>query len=122
MVVGHRRYVRPAGAETPAGWNRLTRRTRAAMVKRGELKYVLLGSGGGGRGGNSEITAWVQAHGTKVSGVSTSGGTLTSVGASPSVTIAHAALSDFLVESSGGGPMAIMTLKAWWSLPRSAMR
>ena len=48
----------------------------AAMVKRGELKYVLLGGGGGGRGGNSEITAWVQAHGTEVSGVSTSGGTL----------------------------------------------
>jgi hypothetical protein len=48
----------------------------AAMVKRGELKYVLLGSGGGGRGSNSEITAWVQAHGTQVSGVSTSGGTL----------------------------------------------
>lgn len=53
----------------------------AAMVKSGELKYILLSSdGGGGRGpgggSSSEISTWVQAHGTAVSGVSSTGGTL----------------------------------------------
>jgi 4-amino-4-deoxy-L-arabinose transferase-like glycosyltransferase len=51
------------------------------MVSKGELKYVLLGSGGGGggRGGSSDITQWVQEHGTAVSGITTSGGTLYAV-------------------------------------------
>jgi 4-amino-4-deoxy-L-arabinose transferase-like glycosyltransferase len=56
----------------------------AAMVKSGQLKYVLLGGGGGfggGRGGDSAITEWVQAHGTAVSGVSSTGGTLYKVSA-----------------------------------------
>jgi 4-amino-4-deoxy-L-arabinose transferase-like glycosyltransferase len=50
----------------------------AAMVKKGELKYVLLstGNGGGPGGGNSAITAWVKAHGKVVSSVATSAGTL----------------------------------------------
>jgi 4-amino-4-deoxy-L-arabinose transferase-like glycosyltransferase len=45
----------------------------AAMVAKGELKYVLLGGGGGGPGrgnGSSDLTAWVQAHGKAVSGFS----------------------------------------------------
>jgi 4-amino-4-deoxy-L-arabinose transferase-like glycosyltransferase len=47
------------------------------MVSSGQLKYVLLGGGGGmGRGGSSDITQWVQAHGTAVTGVTTSSGTL----------------------------------------------
>src|SRR6185436_4654409 len=41
-----------------------------AMVKAGELKYVLVGGGmGGGPGAgssSSELSAWVQAHGTAV--------------------------------------------------------
>jgi 4-amino-4-deoxy-L-arabinose transferase-like glycosyltransferase len=54
----------------------------AAMVKAGELRYVLIGGGGGmGRGGSSELSAWVQAHGTAVEGVTTSG-TLYAVSAS----------------------------------------
>jgi 4-amino-4-deoxy-L-arabinose transferase-like glycosyltransferase len=58
----------------------------ARMVAAGQLKYVLLSSGGGGGGlggggaapgGSSQsISAWVKAHGTLVTGVSVSGGTL----------------------------------------------
>ena len=49
-----------------------------AMVAKGELRYVLIGGGGGpgGRGGSDAIATWVQQHGTAVTGVSTSGGTL----------------------------------------------
>jgi len=47
------------------------------MVAKGELRYVLIGGGGpGGRGGSDAIATWVQQHGTAVTGVSTSGGTL----------------------------------------------
>jgi 4-amino-4-deoxy-L-arabinose transferase-like glycosyltransferase len=54
----------------------------ADMVANGELKYVLLGSGGGpGGGGSSALTAWVQAHGTPVTSVSASAGTLYAVSA-----------------------------------------
>jgi 4-amino-4-deoxy-L-arabinose transferase-like glycosyltransferase len=43
----------------------------AAMVAKGELKYVLISSdGGGGRGGNSALTSWVTSHGKQVSGYS----------------------------------------------------
>lgn len=54
------------------------------LVAAGRLHYILLGSaGGGGMGGNSkaDITAWVQAHGTKVSAAQYGG---TSSGASSS--------------------------------------
>jgi 4-amino-4-deoxy-L-arabinose transferase-like glycosyltransferase len=52
----------------------------AAMVKSGQLKYVLLGGDRGGPGGGSnDIATWVKAHGKAVSGVSTSGGTLYAV-------------------------------------------
>ena len=46
------------------------------LVRRGELRYVLVGGGGGpGGGGNaSQITSWVAKHGTKVTAVSSSGG------------------------------------------------
>jgi 4-amino-4-deoxy-L-arabinose transferase-like glycosyltransferase len=40
----------------------------AAMVKKGELKYVLLGGGGGPGGGSSALTEWVQQHGKLVTG------------------------------------------------------
>jgi hypothetical protein len=41
------------------------------MVAKGELKYVLISSdGGGGRGGNSALTSWVTSHGKQVSGYS----------------------------------------------------
>ena len=56
----------------------------AAMVKSGQLKYVLLGEGGGRGGpggGSTDIATWVKAHGKAVSGVSTSGGTLYAVSA-----------------------------------------
>src|SRR4051812_367070 len=47
------------------------------MVAKGELRYVLIGGGGpGGRGGSDAIATWVQRHGTAVTSVSTSGGTL----------------------------------------------
>ncbi|MDX6729502.1 MAG: hypothetical protein QOK49_4307 [Baekduia sp.] len=50
----------------------------AQMVAGGELRYVLIGSGGGGPGGGASqaITTWVKAHGTVVSGVTTAAGTL----------------------------------------------
>ena len=56
----------------------------AAMVKAGQLKYVLLSDGGmgggpGGQGSSSAIATWVKAHGSAVSGVSSSGGTLYAV-------------------------------------------
>ncbi|MDA0182926.1 glycosyltransferase family 39 protein [Solirubrobacter phytolaccae] len=52
-----------------------------AMVSGGELQYVLVSEGGGGRGGpggggSSEITEWVTAHGTAVTDIDTSNGTL----------------------------------------------
>ena len=49
------------------------------LVQSGQLRYVLLGGGGGGPGGQGSaqaITAWVQQHGTAVTGVTTNGGTL----------------------------------------------
>jgi 4-amino-4-deoxy-L-arabinose transferase-like glycosyltransferase len=47
------------------------------MVASGQLKYVLIGGGGmGGRGSSSAITQWVQKHGTAVTSVTTSSGTL----------------------------------------------
>jgi hypothetical protein len=61
-----------------------------AMVAKGELKYVLLsgtgdGGGFGGRGGpggtSQALGAWVQQHGTAVSGVTTNGATLYHVSA-----------------------------------------
>jgi hypothetical protein len=49
----------------------------ATMVAKGELKYVLISSGGGlGGGSQSALTSWVKAHGTVVTAVSVSGGTL----------------------------------------------
>jgi 4-amino-4-deoxy-L-arabinose transferase-like glycosyltransferase len=56
----------------------------ASMVANGELRYVLLGasSGGGPGGGASEsLTTWVEAHGTAVTAVTTSAGTLYAVSA-----------------------------------------
>jgi 4-amino-4-deoxy-L-arabinose transferase-like glycosyltransferase len=55
----------------------------AAMVARGELKYVLISSGnGGGPGGASNaLTTWVKAHGTAVTAVSVGSGTLYKVSA-----------------------------------------
>jgi 4-amino-4-deoxy-L-arabinose transferase-like glycosyltransferase len=53
----------------------------SAMVAKGELKYVLLSSGGMGGGSSSALQTWVKSHGTAVSGVSTSGGTLYRVSA-----------------------------------------
>jgi 4-amino-4-deoxy-L-arabinose transferase-like glycosyltransferase len=57
----------------------------AKLVAGGELKYVLISSGGsGGPGGGSStgsaITSWVKAHGNAVTGVTVSGGTLYRVG------------------------------------------
>ena len=53
----------------------------AQMVADGELKYVLVGGGGmgggpGGRGASSELTAWIEEHGTAVEGVGSGNGTL----------------------------------------------
>lgn len=54
----------------------------AQMVRDGELKYVLVSSGGGRPGGGSSaLNAWVQEHGTAVTAVTVSGGTLYAVGA-----------------------------------------
>jgi 4-amino-4-deoxy-L-arabinose transferase-like glycosyltransferase len=56
----------------------------ASMVAAGQLKYVLVSSGGpGGRSGGgtaSSIDTWVKAHGTAVTGLTVSGGTLYKVG------------------------------------------
>lgn len=61
----------------------------AQMVQDGELKYVLVSSGGGrggaggpGSGGSSALNEWVTAHGKAVTDVTVSGGTLYLVGAS----------------------------------------
>ncbi len=58
----------------------------SAMVAKGELKYVLVSSGGAsgrpGGGSNSSLTTWVKQHGKAVSGLGTSGGTLYLVTAS----------------------------------------
>jgi len=54
----------------------------AELVESGQLKYVLLGGQGGGPGGGaSEISAWVQEHGTAVEDAGTTAGTLYRVGA-----------------------------------------
>ncbi len=59
----------------------------AKLVSSGQLKYVLISSGGigaggpGGAGGSSQsITTWIKAHGTVVKAVSVSGATLYRVG------------------------------------------
>ncbi len=56
----------------------------AAMVHKGELKYVLVSSSGGGgpsgAGNQQAINSWVRTHGTAVTGLSISGGTLYRVG------------------------------------------
>jgi 4-amino-4-deoxy-L-arabinose transferase-like glycosyltransferase len=52
----------------------------AAMVAKGQLKYVLVGGGGPG-GGSSAVTTWVQQHGTAVTSLGTTGGTLYAVSA-----------------------------------------
>ena len=51
------------------------------MVADGELKYVLLGDGRGPGGGDGDVSAWVQAHGTAVTGVETGDQTLYEVAA-----------------------------------------
>ena len=55
------------------------------LVADGDLRYVLLSADGQGRGGpggtSSDITAWVQEHGTVVDGVETGGQTLYEVAA-----------------------------------------
>ncbi|WP_040950056.1 ArnT family glycosyltransferase [Gorillibacterium massiliense] len=40
-----------------------------ALVEKGEVKYFLIGGGmgGGGRGGNSEVTQWIQENGKAIS-------------------------------------------------------
>jgi 4-amino-4-deoxy-L-arabinose transferase-like glycosyltransferase len=56
----------------------------AAMVRKGEVKYVLVGSGGGGGmggGSSSDLTTWIKAHGRQVSGVTVASGTLYAVSA-----------------------------------------
>ena len=55
-----------------------------AMVKAGELRYVLVGGGmGGGPGGSSssELSTWVQEHGTAVTDAGVTSGTLYEVSA-----------------------------------------
>jgi hypothetical protein len=52
------------------------------MVAKGELRYVVIGSGGGGPGGTSDaLSTWVKAHGTAVTSVTVGGGTLYRVSA-----------------------------------------
>ena len=54
----------------------------AELVADGELSYVLIGSQGGAPGGSSsDVTTWVQEHGTAVESVSTDGMTLYRVSA-----------------------------------------
>jgi 4-amino-4-deoxy-L-arabinose transferase-like glycosyltransferase len=52
----------------------------AEMVRKGEVRYVLVGSGGG-MGGSSDLTTWIKAHGRQVSGVTVASGTLYAVSA-----------------------------------------
>ena len=55
-----------------------------AMVKAGELKYVLVGGGGGmgaRRRSSSELSTWAQEHGTAVTDAGVSNGTLYEVSA-----------------------------------------
>ena len=37
-----------------------------ALVESGKLKYFMVSSGGGGRGGSSEVLQWIQENGTEV--------------------------------------------------------
>ena len=56
----------------------------AAMVKAGELRYVLVGGGGmGGPAGSSssELATWAEAHGTAVTDAGVTNGTLYEVSA-----------------------------------------
>ena len=38
----------------------------AGLVGEGELKYFITSASGGGRGGNSELSAWITKHGTVI--------------------------------------------------------
>lgn len=60
------------------------------MVSAGQLKYVLISSGGmagggpvGAGGSSQSITSWVKTHGTAVKAVTVTGGTLYRVGSGP---------------------------------------
>ena len=69
----HRLAIRRRPSPSSRRWSRAA-----------QLKYVLLGEGGGRGGpggGSNDIATWVKAHGKAVSGVSTSGGTLYAVSA-----------------------------------------
>jgi hypothetical protein len=49
-------------------------------VRNGEIRWIVIGGSSGGPQGmqssNTALTAWVKQHGTAITGVSTSGGTL----------------------------------------------
>ena len=70
---------------------------------------VTYGANAGSGGGSAAPTSTGAATTWTTQQKATSAGTLTSVGTSPSVTITHAALSDFLVEASGGGAIGSQT-------------
>jgi 4-amino-4-deoxy-L-arabinose transferase-like glycosyltransferase len=69
------------------GWsgsdNAMTLAKLKAMVKTGKLHYVIV-SGEGGRGTGSEITSWIQKHGTAVKASAYSSGSSSSSSSSSS--------------------------------------
>ena len=92
-------------------WNGGTRKLTISdvTIAAAATLTVTYGANAGSGGGGTAPTSTGAAATWTTQQKSTSGGTLTSVGTSPSVTITHAALSDFLVEASGGGAIGGQT-------------
>ena len=99
-----------SGTNTIA-WNGGTRKLTISGVTLAAAASLTItyGANAGSGGGGTAPTSTGAAATWTTQQKSTSGGTLTTVGTSPSVTITHAPLSDFLVEASGGGAIGAQT-------------
>ncbi|HEU4841595.1 MAG TPA: invasin domain 3-containing protein, partial [Ilumatobacteraceae bacterium] len=106
-----------SGANTIA-WNGGTRKLTVSGVTLAAAATLTItyGANAGSGGGAAAPTSTGAGSTWSTQQKSTSGGTLTSVGTSPDVTIAPGSLSDFLVEAAGGGAIGSQTAGSSFSI------
>ncbi|NUT55882.1 MAG: hypothetical protein HOQ03_07865, partial [Thermoleophilia bacterium] len=92
-------------------WNAGTRKLTISDVTLSAAATLTItyGANAGSGGGATAPTSTGAATTWTTQQKSTSGGTLTSIGTSPTVTVTHGSLADFLVEASGGGAIGTQT-------------